>query len=83
MHHADSVRVLHRALSNLRMVYDVAAIDAGEAVKSALARGDASTAKRGERRAAEYQRRVGLVDQLLEQLPADAAGIPAPSGDST
>ena len=78
----DCLRVLRRGLENLAFVYSTAGDRATASVKIFLDRGQVNESRRSEKRAAEYQRRVGLVQVLLDQVPA-APAITAPMGDES
>lgn len=78
----DCFRVLRRGLDNLLFVYSTAADRATASVETSLNRGQVNESRRCEKRAAEYRRRVGLLQVLLDQLP-DMPAITAPTGDES
>lgn len=73
LHDPDSIHVLRAALSTSVTLNTKAAEYHDATGKIRRQAGDASEAARHRRRAAEYQRRAGLAQQLLEQLPDEQA----------
>lgn len=71
LHDADSIRVLRAALAGQVRVLQVTATYHDETAKVRNAASDASESRRHKRLAAEFQRRTGLCQQLLDQLPPE------------
>lgn len=70
---ADSAKVLRAALASAVTLHAKCAEYHDATGKIRRQAGDASEAARHRRRAAEYQRRAGLAQQLLDQLPDEQA----------
>lgn len=77
LHHADSVRVLRAALVGQLRVLQTTATYHEETGQVRVTKQDAVEASRHKRLGAEYRRRVGLCQQLVDQLPAE----PTPKGE--
>ena len=73
---ADSIRVLRGALEGQVRVLKASATYHEETGRIRRQAGDAAESNRHKRQAAEYQRRLGLAQQLVDQLPE-----PAPKGE--
>lgn len=82
MHDADSSKVLRRALESMAYVYDQCAVQATVTAVTELKLKRVSESIRNERRVVEYQRRVALVQALIDQLPAEPKPIAAPMGEA-
>jgi hypothetical protein len=83
LHEPDSGKVLRRALEAYRDFLQHAAASADtNATNLAKAGGKlADEASRAQRRAAEFQRRQALAQQLVDQLPDTGAALPVPKGN--
>ena len=73
----DSLRILRAALVGQLRVLQATATYHEETGQVRVTKQDAVEAARHKRLAAEFQRRVGLCQQLVDQLPAE----PAPKGE--
>ena len=82
MHHADSAKLLRAALANSLHFHQVMVVQATSTFRFELERKQPREALRHERRAAEFARRLDLVQQLLDQLPTDSQALDAPMGET-
>lgn len=78
LHEPDSGRVLRRALENYAAFLESAVVHATRAARCGVHPGEVARAKR---RAAEFQRRLMLAQQLVAQLPDTGPDLTAPKGD--
>lgn len=83
LHEPDSGKVLRRALESYRDFLQHAVTTADTAAEAMAKAGGklAGEASRAQRRGVEFQRRLVLAQQLVDQLPDTGAALPAPKGN--